>query len=128
MRKHRKISMNFTVSNICQRFVFWYLQPDHYRSSSQSCFIKKVLSKNFAIFTGKHLCWRLFFLESTLFKRVSNTSVFVWILWKFLRTLIFKKICQRLLLSLPKICSKYGVFLFFSVCPDWIWRSTVNFS
>ena len=77
IRTNRKISIHFTVNNLCQRFVFKYLQLDHYRSSHQRCSIKKVLLKNFAIFTGKHLCWRLFFLESTLFKRDSNTGVFL---------------------------------------------------
>ena len=31
------------------------------RSSHQRCSIKKGVLKNFAKFTGKHLCWRLFF-------------------------------------------------------------------
>ena len=32
----------------------------NFRSSHQRCFIKKVVLKNFAIFTGKHMCWRYF--------------------------------------------------------------------
>ena len=42
--------------------------------------------KNFAIFTGKHLCWSLFLMQllSTLLKRDSNTGVFLVV--KFLRT------------------------------------------
>ena len=30
-----------------------------FRSSQQRCSIKKGVFKNFAIFTGKHLCWSL---------------------------------------------------------------------
>ena len=63
-------------------------------------FHKKGVLKNFPIFTGKHLCWRLFliklqtffrcwrlfliklqtFSSATLLKRDSNISVFLWIL------------------------------------------------
>ena len=37
---------------------------------------------NFAILTGKYLCWSLYL------KRHSNTGVFLWILWTFLRLYI----------------------------------------
>ena len=45
--------------------------------------------KNFANFTGKHLCWSLFLIKvqdfraATLLKRDSNTDVFLWNLQKF---------------------------------------------
>ena len=48
--------------------------------------MKKPLLKNFAIFTGKQLCWRLFLIKlqafspETLLKRDSNTGVFLCIL------------------------------------------------
>ena len=32
-----------------------------FRSIHQTCSIKRVVPKNFIIFTGKHLCWSLFF-------------------------------------------------------------------
>ena len=32
-------------------------------SSHQSCSIKKAVLNNFAIFTGKHLCWSLFLIK-----------------------------------------------------------------
>ena len=32
---------------------------DRTRSSHQRCFVKKTVLKNFAVFTGKHLCWSL---------------------------------------------------------------------
>ena len=48
--------------------------------------MKKTLLKNFAIFTGKQVCWRLFLIKlqafspATVLKRDSNTSVFLCIL------------------------------------------------
>ena len=48
--------------------------------NNKSCF------KNFAIFTGKCICWSLFLIKNfkaTLLKRGSNTGVFLRILWNF---------------------------------------------
>ena len=56
----------------------------YYGSSHSRCCIKKAILKNFAIFTGKHLCW-------------SITDALLWIL-RNLRTPILKNICERLLL------------------------------
>ena len=59
------------------------------RSSHWSCSVKKFVLRNFANFTGKHLCWSLFlvklqtFRPATLLKRDSKTDVFLWILGKF---------------------------------------------
>ena len=56
------------------------------RSSCSQIFIKISVLKNFAIFTGKHLCWSLFLRKlqvlkpASLLKRDSNTGVFLWIL------------------------------------------------
>ena len=53
------------------------------RSSHLRCSTKKVVRKNFAIFTGKHLCWSLFLIKlqdfrpATLLERNSNTGVFL---------------------------------------------------
>ena len=47
------------------------------------CFVKEGVLKNFANFTGKHLCWSIFLLKqqnfwlATLSKRNSNTGVFL---------------------------------------------------
>ena len=54
-----------------------------FRSSHRRCSVKKGVLRNFAKFTGKHLCQRLFFDKvaglrpETLLKRVSGTSVFL---------------------------------------------------
>ena len=53
------------------------------RSSHRRCSVKKGVLRNFAKFTGKHLCQSLFFNKAaglrpaTLLKRVSGTSVFL---------------------------------------------------
>ena len=45
-------------------------------------FYERSVFKNFAIFTGKHLCWSLFLIKfqafrlATLLKRDSDTGVF----------------------------------------------------
>ena len=44
-------------------------------------FCKKAVLKNFAIFTGKHLCWRPFLIHNIA---------------KFFRALILKNICEWL--------------------------------
>ena len=59
------------------------------RSSCSQIFVKISVLKNFAIFTGKHLCWspllrKLQVLNTTiLLKGDSNTGVFLWILQNF---------------------------------------------
>ena len=59
------------------------------RSGYSQIFIKISVLKNFAIFTGKHLCWSLFLRKlqvlkpGSLLKGDSNTGVFLWILRNF---------------------------------------------
>ena len=57
--------------------------------NEQNVFHKKVVLENFAIFTGKYLCWNIFFNRNaglqacTLLKRDSNTDSFLRILKNF---------------------------------------------
>ena len=66
-------------------------------------FYKKVALKHFAIFTGKRLCWSLFFTKlqnfrhATLLKIDSNTEVVL--LRNFCKTPILNNFCVRLLLN-----------------------------
>ena len=75
------VFLSYIWRRILRCHVFW--------CSHQRCSIKKAILKNFAIFTGKHLCWGLFiinlqtFMASTLFKKHSNTGVLLSILWCF---------------------------------------------
>ena len=76
------------------------------RSSHRRCSIEKVVLKNFAIFTGKHLRWSLFLIElqaqaqrpATVLKETLAKDFSVNIT-KILRTPIFKKTCKQLLLQ-----------------------------
>ena len=62
------------------------------RNSRPEVFCKKVVLRNFAKFTGKHLCQSLFFNTvaglawNVIKKRDSGTGVFLWIFVKFVRT------------------------------------------
>ena len=53
------------------------------RGSHQRCSIEKAILKNFAIFTGKYMCWFLPLIDlqalrhATLPKRESNPGVFL---------------------------------------------------
>ena len=64
------------------------------RSSHCRLSIKKAVPKTFAIFTGKHLCWSLFFgLQACSFIKKDNpTQTFSVNIAKFLRTPILKNI------------------------------------
>ena len=57
-------------------------------------FFKIDVLKNFAIFTGKHLCWILSLIKlqafKLLLKRDSNTDVFLWILQNFWEQLFYR--------------------------------------
>ena len=60
-------------------------------------FRKKVVLKNFVIFTRKHLCWRLFGVFGVNFiKKSLQHRYFLVNITKFLRTHILKNIWERL--------------------------------
>ena len=44
---------------------------DLFRSSHRRCSVKKAVLKNFANFTGKHLCWSLFLITLLVFRPVT---------------------------------------------------------
>ena len=66
------------------------------RSRRSQKFFKIDISKNFAIFIGKHLCWSLFLIKfhafrpSALLARDSNTCVFLWILRNYQEHLFYR--------------------------------------
>ena len=67
-----------------------------YRSSRLQMFLKIGVLTDFAIFTGKHLCWSLCWIKlqtwptAALWKRDSNTVVFLWILQNFYEQLFLQ--------------------------------------
>ena len=58
------------------------------RSSRLEMFFKIGVLKNFAMFTGNHLCWNFFLIKlqpwrpATLLKRDSNTGAFLWMYFR----------------------------------------------
>ena len=79
------------------------------RGSRPEVFYKKGVLRNFAKFTGKHLCQGLFFNEvaglgpASLLKRDAGTGVFLWIFQNFLGHLFFIKHLYWLLLASANI-------------------------
>ena len=82
----KSVGLTFKRKNLRER-----IEPfdqRYCRSSHQRCSMKKDVLRNFAKFTGKHLCQSLFFNKVTgllllYLKRGSGTSAFLWILRHF---------------------------------------------
>ena len=77
-----------------------------FRSSHQRCFVRKGVLRNFAKFTGKHLCQSLFFNKvaglrpATLLKKRLWHRCFPMNFAKFLRTSFLQNTSGRLLLNI----------------------------
>ena len=77
--------------------------PGFVKSSRSQMFLKIVALKNFANFTGKHLCWSLFSNKGfNFFKKSTPTQVFSCEIAKFSRTPFLQNI-RWLLLLLPVV-------------------------
>ena len=85
---------------------YWLNSLEKARSSRARMFFKIGVLKNFANYTGKHLCWSLFLLNSNL----SNIV-------EFLRKCLFTEHLRRLLLSLNSTFSKL---------PTWTCKTSSN--
>ena len=60
-RSIRKEHLNmFITERFIEKTVSVWDSGKKFRKSHMSCFVKKAVLKNFAIFTGKGLCWSLF--------------------------------------------------------------------
>ena len=62
----------------------WLPLKTTFRNSRSQMFFKNGVLKNFAILTGKHLCWNNFI------KKKSNKDVFLWILQKFPEQIFYR--------------------------------------
>ena len=90
-------------------------------------FYKKGVHTNFAIFTGRHLCWSLFlkklhfwnFIKTRLQHKCSSVN-----LVKFLGTPILKNTCKRLLLNIQIIKISWTVY---TIVGDWKWLAAWHF-
>ena len=89
-----------------------------FKNNHSQIFFKIGVLKNFAIFTGKHMCWSLFLIEMqtfrSLLKRDSNTYVFLWILRNFYKQLFHDEHLSWLLLAI--------------VCVRWVKRKPATLS
>ena len=66
LQKNTCVEVSFSckyceVLSICKRLLLEHHQDHRARSSRPGVFCKKGVLRNFAKFTGKHLCWSLFF-------------------------------------------------------------------
>ena len=88
------------------------------RSSHQRCFVKKDVLRNFAIFTGKHLCQSLFFNKvtglrpATLFKKLLWHRCFPVNFAKFLRTPFTEHLPTTASVDLPRNQSTFLINFF----------------
>ena len=101
----RKTLMNLLVWSKSMTFIF---SINVFRSSHQTCSLKKTVLKNFAIFTEKHLFWSLF--QNGCFR--VNTA-------KFLRMPILENIWERMLFLFFRVPYRYFLCYF---------RKDLNFS
>ena len=53
----------WTTASRKRFFTSWGSTFHHFQKQPQDAFYKKAALKNFLIFTGKHLCWSLFFIK-----------------------------------------------------------------
>ena len=110
LTSRNRMMNTFTIVNIT-------LTCKRYRSSCQEVFLKKLfLLRNFATFTGKHLCQNLFFNKvagprpATLFKKTLWHRCFPVNFPKFLKTPFIQSNSRRLLLEIVR-----GISLCFSI-------------
>ena len=77
-----------------------------YTSNRLQMFFKVAVLKNFAIFTGKHLCWSLFLIKYPAFRATTLLKGgFPANIAKFLRTTFYRESLRWLLLNvLEKGC------------------------
>ena len=90
---------------ICSSYIYLIIDKKIFRSSRPGVFCKKVVLRNFANFTGKHLCESLFnkvggLRPATLFKKRPWYSCFPMNFAKFLKTPFLKEHLRWLLLNI----------------------------
>ena len=110
-----------SISWILTEYAKWFPQI---RSSGSQIFCKIGALKDWAIFTGKHLCWSLFFIKlqvfspATLLKRDSNTVVFLWMLWNFYWIIFIESLFHKIPLLAASTAQKMKISIknFFSKC------------
>ena len=92
------------------------------KSSNRRCTIKKAVLVNFTIFSGKHLCWSLFF---NFIKKDFNTGIFS--LGKPTDSYWFKMSCLSFLVFICVHCFSLKMMkLYKDICSAWISRTSAE--
>ena len=111
----RVVAKKLHVVAILTKLPTWPLISEEYsifRNSQRRCSLNKAVFKDFAIFTGKQLCWSHFlrqackFIENGLQHNCLPVNIA-----KFLRTLTLKNICKRLPLNIDESFCLFTVSL-----------------
>ena len=101
-----------------------YLGPSQTRSSHRKCSVKIGVLKNFAKFTGKHLCQRFFFNKvaaCNFIKKDSQAQAFSCEFWEtskntfftqHLQTTAFGRFCDQKLLSAAILYKELEILIF----------------
>ena len=101
-KKNRTWGLKNTSLRLFIYYGFFVIRPSLMLSSHRRCSVKKGVLKNFAIFTGKHMCWSLFFIKLEEWRAGTWNNAGTVNITKFFITPILKKICKRLLLATIK--------------------------
>ena len=84
-----------------------------FRSSRTKMFFETGVTRNFVIFTGKHLCWNLFLIKNNFTSTLSQKRLqHRWFLWKLLKSLptsFYGTPPVAAFVSLIKNCSMMGI-------------------
>ena len=100
------LAVNYFNRKTSSQMIGRVLDVKNNQKQPPEVFYKKAVLKNFVLFTGKHLCWSLFFNKvaglrrpAMLLKKKLQHRCFRVNNAKFLKTLILKSVCERLLLN-----------------------------
>ena len=98
-------------------YIFEFVCSVH-RSNHWRCFVKKGVLRDFAKFTGKHLCQRLFFnkIAAILFKKSLWHRCFPVNFAKYLRTPFSQNTSEQLLLCTVQCTLHNGLRKIISLC------------
>ena len=111
----RVVAKKLHVVAILTKLPTWPLISEEYsifRNSQRRCSLNKAVFKDFAIFTGKQLCWSHFLRQACKFiENGLQHNCFPVNIAKFLRTVTLKNICKRLPLNIDESFCLFTVSL-----------------
>ena len=96
IRKLKIKNLDLTIIRPSQCFKTFIL-----RNSQRSSSIKKVVLKNFIIYTKKHICWCRFLIKISILLKKLQHRCFPGSICEIIKNACFDEHLQRLLLHLP---------------------------